>query len=129
MCPYHEEICIVFDGMVEHISQQFGRTRAFRKVVISTRKVDLGMLLALLVAVCKGDASVRLSAAHAILDWRADSTGVTRSAAMRYARLLRVSHSHNILAHERPAMHVVTKHCPCRKWVLLKMGAIIWTDV
>ncbi|CAL8472353.1 g11896 [Coccomyxa elongata] len=51
--------------------------------------VDLGMLLALLVAVCKGDASVRLSAAHAILDWRADSAGVTRSAAMQYTRLLR----------------------------------------
>lgn len=55
------------------------------------RGVDLGMLLALLVAVCKGDASVRLSAAHAILDWRADSSGVTRSAATQYARLLRVS--------------------------------------
>lgn len=49
------------------------------------------MLLALLVAVCRGDASVRLSAAHAILDWRADSTGVTRSAAVQYTRLLRVS--------------------------------------
>lgn len=50
------------------------------------------MLLALLVAVCDGDASSRLSAAHAALNWRSDFRGVTRSAAARYSRLLRVSH-------------------------------------
>lgn len=50
------------------------------------------MLLALLVAVCRGDAASRLAAAHAVLNWRADFRGVTRSAAAQYARLLRVSH-------------------------------------
>lgn len=73
------------------------------------RCTDLGMLLALVAAVSRGDASPRLSAAHAILNWRSDFTGVTRAAALQYGCLLKVrpsSFMHDALEDSREVLHV-----------------------
>ena len=60
------------------------------RVFVACSEADVGLVLALLVAVTNGDAMERADAAHAVLKWRSGARGVTQATATLYIAALKV---------------------------------------
>ena len=77
---------------------------------MACREVDIGLVLALLVAVAAGDGGERADAAHALLLWRSGNRGVPQATAALYVAALNVrscgSPWHSA-AHESTRMRVL----------------------